>query len=486
MCLQKAKGVVKIVNIKRYLMRLQSKKLNQPLLPPMIAGVFLLSLLYWLYLSLTTHMSIVFDAIGYETLGRLIYTHGWIAFFQTGPNREPLYPLLVAISMAFEHITGLAFTQIMAFFGVVIMFLTQVLTYTVLRLLHIRDRIAAFILVYLALSPALNNAAFSLFSEIAEFPFVLSIILTSYFAWDAIKQKKNQSAFIYGMLLGISLTLATLVKAVFECIAPFYLIIFFVTIFLTDKEVVAKKIMTFMLCMLAAASFFYVPITGYKWLNLHYNGNFVVTNRGPWFLYGNTARRMEPLSPKRFAEALAFVPGEGVCNGIYGVSECAFWTFQQADEFGLAKQDELIHQHLPAAKIDHALIYLSIQKASQNPFQYTLLTVIEGLKGFFWESTQVGFVSYPAWLGKIYDIKLFNNGLRLALGLLTGIAVVSLWLEALRPGRSPISFLMGVLIFLYLLFFSLFFILERYMLPIAPLYLIAIGIWLNQNLPIKK
>ena len=489
--------------------------MKQPLFPPSIAGVFLLSLAYWLYLSLTTSMVIVFDAVGYESLGRMIYTQGWVSYFTTGPNNEPVYPLLVATSMAFEHITGVAFVKIMAIFGVIIMFLTQALTYKILRLLNIRNGICVLVLAYLGLSPALNNSAFSLYSEIATYPFILGIVLTSFYTWEAIKHNKKHRALFYSMLLGILLTSATLIKGVFECIAPVYVIIFFTTVFFqpkasamadppnggdppsaeTDK---AKKITTLLLCLAATVSFFYAPITGYKWLNLHYNGNFAITNRGPWALYGNTARRMESLTLKRFAEALAFVPGEGVCNNLFGPKECDFWSYRKSDEFGYAKLGELNQQHLPPEKINTTLLGLSAQKALENPFQYTLLTFLEGLKMFFWESTKIGFVNYPHWLQKIYDIKIFNNGLRFFASLVSLIAVLSIWLQSLTllchpeppiktfggklRGGSHLAFLIGALIFLYILFFSFFFILTRYALPIAPLYLISIGIWINQNL----
>ena len=428
-------------------------------------------------------MVIAFDSIGYESLARMIYTNGWVSYFTTGPNREPLYPLVVAASMHIGHTTSLAYVRIMAIFGVMIMFLTQALTYKILRLLNIRNGICMVVLAYLTLSPALNNAAFSLYSEIAALPIILGIILTSAGAWDSIAQTQRQRALVYGALLGILLTLATFIKAVFECITPAYLIIFFTTVFLTDK---AKKITTLLLCLAAAISFFYVPITGYKWLNKQYNGNFAITNRGPWALYGSTARRMEPLTLKRFAEALAFAPGEGVCNSLFGPKECDFWSYRKSDEFGLAKQGELSSQPLSPEKINATLLSLSAQKALHNPFQYTLLTFIEGLKMFFWESTKVGFVSYPHWLQKIYDIKILNNGLRFFASLVSLIAVLSLWRQAFVSQRSsPVGFLMGVLIFLYILFFSFFFILTRYALPIAPLYLISIGVWIN-NLAPKK
>jgi len=450
-------------------------------LPPIIAGVFILSLIYWLYLSLTTRMEIVYDSVEYEALGRIIQNKGLLTYFTVGLNREPLYPLLVASSMSLEHVTGLAFERIMAFYGVILMFVTQVLTYKVLRLLNIRTGICLSILAYLAMSPALNNAAFSLYSEIAALPVILGIILSSAFAWESVKEDKLLKAFNYGALLGILLTAATLIKAVFECIAPVNLIILFAALYFTEIKKGSKKIITFLLCFAAAAGFFYAPITAYKCINLHYNGKFAITNRGSWALYGSTARRMEPLTPKKFAEALAFAPGEGVCNGLFGQQECDFWSFHRSDGLGFAKAMELDNQHLSAEKINATLLRLSAQEALHNPLQYGVLTIVEGLKMFFWESTQVGFVNYPHWLQKIYDIKIFNNALRFFTFIATFIAVITLWFQNQTSQRSPISFLMGVLIFLYILFFSFFFILTRYALPIVPLYLICIGIWLNQK-----
>jgi hypothetical protein len=252
--------------------------------------------------------------------------------------------------------------------------------------------------------------------------------------------------------------------------------------FFNDKT---KKISTLLLCVAAAASFYYVPITDYKWLNKQYNGNFAITNRASWALYGNTARRMEPLTVKRFAEALAYVPGEGVCDRIFGPKECKFWSFWKSDELGFAKANELKGQYSSPGEINAALLDASAQRALHNPFQYALLTIVEGLKMFFWESTKIGFVSYPPLLQRIYDIKILDNGLRLCVSLLTLIAVFALWAQTLRPAKDHAVFLIGLLSFLYIFFFSFFFILTRYAIPIAPLYLIAIGLWLN-NLTSKK
>ena len=52
--------------------------------------------------------------------------------------------------MHLEHWTALAYIKIMAFMALVILFLTQVLTYKILRLLNIRNSICIAVLAYLA------------------------------------------------------------------------------------------------------------------------------------------------------------------------------------------------------------------------------------------------------------------------------------------------------------------------------------------------
>ena len=87
------------------------------------------------------------------------------------------------------------------------------------------------------LSPALNNAAFSLYSEIAALPLTLGIILASFYAWDAIEQNLAPRAYFFGALLGIMLLSATLIKGIFECLTPVYLIIFFAAIYFIDQKI---------------------------------------------------------------------------------------------------------------------------------------------------------------------------------------------------------------------------------------------------------
>jgi len=456
-------------------MQFQSKKLNH--FPVSIAAVFFLSLLYWSYLALTTRMEIVFDSIGYQSLGRMLESQSWTVYFSSGPHREPLYPLLIAAAMRLEHLTGFAYVKIMCFFGMIIMFLTQVLSYKIMRLLNIRQGICMLILIYLGISPALNNSAFSLFSEIGTYPLVLGILLTSYYLWDAINQEHKKHVLLLSLLLGILLTLATLIKGVFECVAPIYLIIFFLK---------AKRNKALLLSIIVTLGCFYIPITSYKWLNWHYNGTFAVTDRGSSMVYGNAARDTEPLTLKKFGAALASVPGVGVCPKYFSQENCDFWAFQESDAIGSEKVTELNKQHLNGTQTDATLIHLAIQKVRQKPFQYILISSIEAFKMFFWESTKIGFVAYPEWLSKIYSIKIFNNGLRLLMSLASFVAVFFLWLQIVTQKSPPFACLIGAMILIYIFFFIFVCVLTRYALPISPLYLITIGLWLNQKLPHKK
>ena len=82
--------------------------MKQPLFPSSVIAIFLLSLAYWLYLASATQMSISADAAVYQDLGRLLQNHGLAAYLKTGPNREPLYPLLVMFSMKLEAMSGIA------------------------------------------------------------------------------------------------------------------------------------------------------------------------------------------------------------------------------------------------------------------------------------------------------------------------------------------------------------------------------------------
>ena len=120
---------------------------------------------------------------------------------------------------------------------------------------------------------------------------------------------------------------------------------------------------------------------------------------------------------------------------------------------------------------------------------------LEGLKMIFWESTKIGFVSYPPALTKLYNFTPFKDGLRLLMALLTLFALLylvrflwknrkNIFLQT-EPPDEPVMILSCIttLIIPYIGIHSFFFILTRYALPLAPLYLLVIAFSLNGALP---
>ena len=118
---------------------------------------FLISIFYWTYLFLTSRMSISCDAVTYESLGKTLAQQGWVEFFKIGPNREPLYPALVAFSMGLGKAFGISYQSIQVLIQLLLLFLTQILILQIMRLLKINKLITALTILYLGISPAIVN-----------------------------------------------------------------------------------------------------------------------------------------------------------------------------------------------------------------------------------------------------------------------------------------------------------------------------------------
>ncbi|MBI4309840.1 MAG: hypothetical protein HY591_05865 [Candidatus Omnitrophica bacterium] len=467
-------------------------------LPRIIVCVFLFSLLYWSYLALNTRMSISCDSIGYEALGRLIQEHGFLpAYFKNNePNREPLYPLLVSSSMYLERILGMGYTKIMAAYGVLILLMTQILIYIVMRLLNIRTGVCALALAYMGISPALNNTAFSLYSEIATYPFILLLILLNARAYQTIREGTIKDSLRIGFYLGLIFLAVTFIKAVFELVffilCAAYVCILAASLF-QRKNAIALNCL---IVLVIFAASYQAPVLAYKSLNKKYNDHFVLTNRGSWALYGSCAVRAEKLTVERFLTAAASVPGRGFCEQTFGKEKCFFWGTEQSDLLGDTKLVE-ISRHTPASMVDQRMLELAKEKAMKNPAQFILLMGLDGLKMFFWESTQIGFVAYPPWMERMYHITLFKNGLRMLVSLLSlggflylGVFIFKNFTAFLNGRASSPRIITGSFMFLiiagYVGLHSLFNTVPRWALPLAPLYIITIGIMLDGMVPDRR
>jgi hypothetical protein len=475
--------------------------MKQASFPSGILAVFVFSLCYWIYLAATTQMNISFDSIGYERLGRLLQNQGFIEYLRTGPNREPLYPLLVMLSMHLEAMSHIAYTKIMAFLCVLILLASQILIYTILKELRIRISLCVITLAYFAISPAINNAAFSLYSEIATFPLILLVLLANIKAYQSIQTGSSTNALCAGMYVGFAFCLITFVKGIFEFIFPIFSLLYLILMLACFIQGQRKMAINCLLILFAFTACYQIPVISYKLLNKKYNDHYALTNRGSWALYASSARRAEKLTPERLLTALAYIPGKGFCEDTLGRDKCYFWGIETLDAFGISKAQE-VAKTTPADLVDQKMMALSKEKILSNPGQFFLLMGFDGLKMFFWESTQIGFVSYPPWLQRLYNNHLLKNGWRAIISLLclSGFAFLIIFFcknvtqflhfNTVNDQRIIDSVLIFILLSSFIACYALFDTIPRFALPIASLELITIALLaealINQFHPCSK
>lgn len=456
--------------------------------PLFIKLAFLLSFIYWFFLACSSQMILLHDSIGYESLGRLISQQGWIEYFKTGPNREPLYPFLIALSMKMGDFFKISYQSIQIIIQIILLLLTQLFAFQILKLLKIQNVIIALTIFYLGISPALINSTFCLFSEISIFPFLPAIVLMTYRSLIClISIKSIQKNILNAIVLGMLLLLATLTKAVFEMITPVIYFLFFLIFICMKKQSYFRQALIF---LMISAAVYYIPLSAYKYLNLKYNGNFTLTDRGSWALYGNTERRMQPLTAKRFLTAVSYIGGHGFCRQFFNDQECTEWSYVASDNFGAKKRQELQSRGYSDQKLNNELIKLSVQKTCSNLPQYFILWIIEGMKMLVWESVAMAYVLLSNSLLKIYNyiplqlVVFFSMPLAISASLIQTCCFVALrWkkYKASLNNNPEILILLIILILLslYISFYSFFFILARYAFPLASLYVILIAFSLN-------
>lgn len=454
--------------------------------------------IYWVYLLFTSQMVIVYDGLEYERLGKMLYQSGWVEYFKTGPHNEPLFPLLINFSMHVADGFSVPYQKVQAGLHILILFSAQLLTLFILRRLHILPIVQAFTILYMGISPTLVNATFSLWSEIATYPFVLGIIIFGVQCWESILSNNYKKIVLYGACLTGVFVMIISVKALFEYVFIVFMAPYF---FLMIKSIIRRErkilVGTLMFLLITVVSF-KTPLFLYKSLNQKYNGHFMLTDRGPYILYGNVAKRSEPLSFKRFSSGLAFVAGDGVCYKLFDKSDCDFWHIFTVEKYGRPKLHELERRGVPNDEIDSMLVNLAKEKILERPFQQTLLMFIESFKMLFWESTLVGFVSYPPWLQGVFEFTPFKNTLRLFVFLITSFSTVYVLRYTIKRRdqlfryESPqniethILFFSLILIMSYTGLYALFMITTRAALPIASLFLVMIAFTAQKIMSRKK
>ncbi len=470
----------------------KGKTSNLEILKNPIFFSLVIPFVYWIYLAFHTQIVIVFDAMMFEKFGATIYKQGWAEFLRTGPHNEPLYPLLISLSMRLSDVLSISYQSVQKALQMIILLSTQILTIKLLNELKVNRRITAAVVFYLGISPAMINSVFSLWSEIAAYPFVVGIILLFSSVWKNILKENVRPALATGLTLGAIFAGVTLVKAIFQVIFLIFILLFLLgTIFFLKK----KSQTAFRNTLVVASSAFVIYqacVLPYMFANSKFNGHFTIADRGPWIIYGKAAKRAEKLTPKDFGAAIAYAAGEGVCKKFWGETECLKWSPVPVDNYGHSKLEELKTKGLSGKEIDRTLLKLTLEKMRERPFQYAVLMGIEGFKMMFWESTKINYVKYPPWLEHLYDWAPVKDGVRFLLSFLTiaalGYSFFYVWKNRrelhTQTAQSTLVFtLCSILIFLmiYIGMYSFFFIVPRHVFPIVPLYLVVIAFFIQKS-----
>lgn len=440
---------------------------------------------YWAYLVYSTQPVLVFDAIGYEKLGQLLLDKGWAGYF-TGLRREPLFPLLISWAMGIERASGIPYTVPLKCFLMLFLAVAMAGTYRLTRMLGATRTAAGLAALYLGISPAILNSTLWLWSEAAAYPWVVWIVFVTVRLWRTIRDPRAWIKVAgLSVLLAVLFFLLTMVKAIAATLLVFYLLPFCVALFWSafQKQWAragrAALAVSLVLVLVGAA------VHGYKWLNWRNNGQYELTDRGDFALFGNTVRRLQPMTRARIGQALLSVPRLGLCERVYG-SDCVYWTYVVSDRIFDKVRRDLTALGLSAEERSRFFITNSIQLMAEHPFQQAFFMAVEAGKMLFWEN-RLFFVVYPPWLANIYSqpFLIYLLCFTWAVFSLVGVGHAAWYLivRCARPGRSDEA--ENTAAWLFVLWFivcfaglySIFFIDIRYALPIAPLFVALFMGW---------
>lgn len=441
-------------------------------------------------------MIIFHDSIGYQSLDEAFAQGRFKEYFVTGPGREPLYSLVMSLSITTASWFKFDYLALQILIQIIILLVSQWLTFRLLEKFRISDGACALILLYMGFSPALTSSGLILFSEIITYPLVLWLVLALINAFSNMAKASLPQNIISGLSVAVPALLLAFTKAAFELIVPILLIPFIASacLFWRRKETqMGARVLAFVVTVIAGLQ---VPLIGYKMLNRHYNGVFSLTDRAPEALYGNTLLRMEPLNGERIQTALAYMTGPDICSKIFA-NRCLSWGFLKSDVIGAEKTAVLREKGMTRQQINKFCITESIPYILGNPLQYIFLAVIEAGKILFWEAPELSYIVYPDAIDKTYNSLWLKYPLRFILALLSLGAFCSagqrLWIIRGKiiaaSSENTQEHIATLFVFLLILTFtaahSAFLILPRYALPVAPLFLVLIA-WSFDTFLIKR
>jgi len=450
-------------------------------------SLFFLCAVYWIYLIKSSAMQISCDAIGFELAGKNLYEKGWVHFFVNGPQREPIYPFLISLSMRFANFIHMNYQTIQATLQMLILFIAQIFTLVILKRLGVHRILGILVGLYIGISPAIINSTLSLFSEVVTYPLVLGVVVSAVYAWKCIREKTLKHISIAGLI-----TSSFFVSLIFAKVAYYYAFFIFHASFLlllmvSDKNQMKMIFRKTVFYIFISATFMHFLVVPYKLLNLKYNGNYEFTDRGARHFWICAYARTQPHSARALLARLAAVPGDNVCRKFFSASECLDVSFLGSDHLRDIDYVKLMDGN-PAFVRNELFMSAAFELVSQKPVQYTVLYVIEGLRTFFWETSRLGFVSYASWLQALYDSEFFNSMLRLIISVLSIVAFILIVFQMVKIflsglGINPpidqrilFSYFLIAMVVSHIAIYALTNIVTRYSLHVAPLFLISIAL----------
>lgn len=449
----------------------------------LLGAVFGICLLWWIYLFQSS-MAVKFDAIAYEQLGEMIYRDGWIEYFRTGPHREPLYPFSVSMSMRLSQLTDISYQQFQKFGQLTLLLVTQLCALALLQKMKVRLWLQAAAVLYIGLSPGLLNAALSLFSEIIIFPSMMMSGVCLAWSWGRIRSGQMREVVIAGISTALIFIFAVIGKAIFQYVFAATMFVIGILVLwsvMIRKEKILKNVIVY---FLTVTLLFGGSVIAFMAMNKKYNGRFEFTDRYANLLFGNTYKRTALMNPRLIAAHVASVPGGGFCRKFFSEEECAYAEFTKADEAQAVSLTDLID--IPEDKKNNIILLRVRERILENPVQYVFLTIVEAMKIFFWESCHVGFVNYPVLAERLYRADWFADLLRLSIGVLTFVSVAYCIVFGLRSssvlfGEDTDSESARLVFFLLLIagiysgLYAMFTIVQRYTLPLGPVFVIVVA-----------
>ncbi len=416
------------------------------------------------------------DAIGYHGLGETFQRQDWGAYFLNGPNREPGYPLLVAASLTLGQWTGVDYQVILKAVQLILLGTAQLLVWRWLYLLGASSAGIMLAVGYIGFSPALLNAALSMYSEILIIPILVTLILAHVYWGQALCGQKRWTTVFWSIWIALLWLACIFVKAVFWYVFLMYWPLLMMV--LIGKLSPGKRVWALSGWILAAV-IVVASVQSYLNIQFSYNGSRMLTDRGNYIFYANTVRRTAVIDHQRALAGVLSVPGEGVCNALMRPEDCWYWGILNQDKIGFAPLMAWSQSRLSGKQRDDRLFAMGFDAIKTNPGQYVLYTFFEAFKMLFWESTQVSYVQYPPWLEGLYAKGIVKNLWRLFPALISLWAfmalVVHMW--GLRQAQWDRSFSVIVLLLVIVLLsgmYALATIVTRYAFMFGPLW---IGLW---------